>query len=215
MSMHTFSPNCWSSSWASQDLVRLFTPRVLMNAPKASCKMSAMQGMPSAMTLVPVRNTRVFRTALTALTEHCTLWRRITCYPSPRRWVALHTYLLYSVVTYTHHQNDTCVTLFSVAAVMLKPCTQRPAKFMSFSGRRFFGNAAGARGNHSYNLSFNDFQNLCIHFVFSSMYLCIYIATYLHLCYPWISIHPPSLSNDVLGGRDGTSWDIHLEAEIK
>jgi len=37
----------------------------------------------------------------------------------------------------------------------------------------FFGNAAGAPGNHSYYLSFNNFQNLCIQFVFSSMYLCI------------------------------------------
>jgi len=86
---------------------------------------------------------------------------------------------------------------------------------MSFSSRHFFGNAAGAPGNHSYNLSFNDFQNLCIQFVFSSMYLCIHIATYLHLCYPWISVHPLSLINVVLGGRDQTSWDMHLEAEIE
>jgi len=44
----------------------------------------------------------------------------------------------------------------------------------------FFRNAAGAPGNHSYYLSFNDFQNLCIQFLFSSRYLCIYIATYRH-----------------------------------
>ena len=81
----------------------------------------------SATTLVSIRNTRVFRTSLTALMEHCTLWRRITRYPSPRRWVALHTNLLYCLVTYTHHQNDTCVTLFVVAAVMLKLFTQRLA----------------------------------------------------------------------------------------
>jgi len=56
----------------------------------------------SSTTLVSVRNTRVFRTALTALREPHTLWRRITCYPSPRRWVASHTYLLYCVVTYMH-----------------------------------------------------------------------------------------------------------------
>ena len=57
----------------------------------------------SATTLVSVWITRVFRTALTALTEPQTLWRRITCYPSPRRWVtwsprrrvALHTHLHY------------------------------------------------------------------------------------------------------------------------
>jgi len=73
--------------------------------------------------------------ALTALTERRTLWGRITCYPSPRRWVALHTYLLYIVVTYTHHQNDMCVTLFPGAAVMLKPFTQRLEMYMPFSGR--------------------------------------------------------------------------------
>jgi hypothetical protein len=43
------------------------------------------------------------------------------------------------------------------------------------SGRNnnFFGNTAGAPGNHSYYLSFNDVYNSCIQFVFSSMYLCI------------------------------------------
>jgi len=49
----------------------------------------------SATTLVSVWNTRVFRTALTAQTEPLTLWRRITCYPSPRRRVALHSYMHY------------------------------------------------------------------------------------------------------------------------
>ena len=44
----------------------------------------------SATTGVSVWNTRVFRTALTALTEPSTLWRRITRYPSPRRRVAFH-----------------------------------------------------------------------------------------------------------------------------
>jgi len=75
------------------------------------------------------------------------------------------------------HQNDPCVTCFAVAAVMRKPFTQRLAMFIRFSGRRFFGNAAGAPGNHSYYLSFNDFQNLCIQFVLSSMYLC-YLSTH-------------------------------------
>jgi hypothetical protein len=40
----------------------------------------------------------------------------------------------------------------------------------------FFGNAAGAPGNHSYYVSFNNFYNACIQFVFSSMYLCIYVS---------------------------------------
>jgi len=74
--------------------------------------------------------------------------------------------LLYFAVTFTHHQQYTCVTLFAGATVMLKPFTQRLAML-----------------NYSYNLSFNDFQNLCIQFVFSSMYLCIYIDTYLQNVY--------------------------------
>ena len=49
--------------------------------------------------------------------------------------VALHMYLLYFVVSYTHHQNDTCVTLFAGAAVMLKPVTYCLAMFMSFSSQ--------------------------------------------------------------------------------
>jgi hypothetical protein len=49
----------------------------------------------SATTLFSVWNTWVFRTALTALTEPCTLWLRITRFPWPRRLVMLHTYLQY------------------------------------------------------------------------------------------------------------------------
>ena len=45
----------------------------------------------SATTLVSVWNTWEFRTALTALTEPRTVWRRITRYPSPWPMVALHT----------------------------------------------------------------------------------------------------------------------------
>jgi len=59
------------------------------------------------------------------------------------------------------------------------------------------------------------------------MCLCIYIATYLHtvyldwqhavivLRYPCITVPPPSLINDVLGGCDWASWELHLEAEIE
>jgi len=49
----------------------------------------------SATTLVSVWHTRVFRTALTALMEPRTLWRRIGRFPSHRRQVALHTNLHY------------------------------------------------------------------------------------------------------------------------
>ena len=93
----------------------------------------------SATTIVSVRITRVFRTALTALMEPCALWRRYTHCPSPRWCMAFHTYLLNFapgiLVIYTHHQNDTCVTLFAGGAVMLQLCTQRLAMFMPCSGR--------------------------------------------------------------------------------
>jgi len=39
-----------------------------------------------------------------------------------------------------------------------------------------FWNAAGAPGNHSYYLLFNNFQNSCMQFIFSSVYLFIDIA---------------------------------------
>ena len=118
--------------------------------------------------------------------------------------------LLYLVVTFTNRQKDTCVTLFAVAAVMMKPFTQCLAMF-----------------NHSYYLSFNDFQNLCIQFVFSSMYLCIYIATYLQMVYLDCQ-HAMIISNsrcgwrwqsselrDTLRGRDRASLDMELETEIE
>jgi len=123
--------------------------------------------------------------------------------------------LLYFVVTFTHHQKDTCVKLFTGAAVMLKPCTQCLAML-----------------NHSYYLSFNNFQNLCIQFVFSSMYLCIYIA---NMYSPSLSPPPlpqylrtPAIAHsrctwrpwsselrDALGGRDWVNSVIHCEAVIE
>jgi len=45
MSMLSFSANYWSRSWASQVLVQPWTPRQLMNAPKASYMTCAMHGM--------------------------------------------------------------------------------------------------------------------------------------------------------------------------
>jgi len=60
-------------------------------------------------------------------------------------------------------------------------CLGAPRITVEQSGKNniFFGNAAGAPGNHSYNLSFNNFLNTCIQFVFSSIYQFIYIATHL------------------------------------
>jgi len=66
----------------------------------------------SATTLVSVRNTRVFRTALTALTEPRTLWRRITRYLPPRRWgrIAYIATLLCGDV-YAPSEGHVCYTL--------------------------------------------------------------------------------------------------------
>jgi hypothetical protein len=62
----------------------------------------------------------------------------------------------------------------------LATCLEAPRITVEQSGKHnIFGNAAGVTGNHSYYLSFNDIYNSHIQFVFSSMYLCIYIATHL------------------------------------
>jgi len=59
------------------------------------------------------------------------------------------------------------------------------------------------------------------------MYLCIYIATYLHtvyldwqhtvivLRYPCISVHLPSLINHVVRCCHSVRWELHFEAEIE
>jgi len=43
--------------------------------------------------------------------------------------------------------------------------------WLSGNNNILFGNIAGVPGNHSYYISFNDFQNSCLQFVFSSIYL--------------------------------------------
>ena len=55
MSVLSFSPNCWSHSWASHDLVRPFPLRLLMNAPKLSSMTCAIHGMwvPKSGHLIP------------------------------------------------------------------------------------------------------------------------------------------------------------------
>jgi len=40
----------------------------------------------------------------------------------------------------------------------------------------FSGDAAGVPGDYRYYLSFNDYQNSCIQFVLSSMYLSDYVS---------------------------------------
>jgi len=140
------------------------------------------------------------------------------------------------VVTYTHHQNDTCVTLFAWAAVMLKPFQQRLA----------INDKPGSTSNHSH--VFSLYSHLCI---YVSMDLYSYPSTHaisglaavcriytprhpVPLRYPCISVQPPSLLEDILdrarlrftwrrrlselrdalGGRDRASLEMHLEAMI-
>jgi hypothetical protein len=53
----------------------------------------------------------------------------------------------------------------------------------------WFGNAAGASRNYSYYLSFIDFTNSSMQFVFSSMNVCIHIAFHLHTVYwNWLQL---------------------------
>ena len=198
-------------------------PRMM---PRVSIENSSGQNA-SAMTLIAVWNTRVFRTALTALTEPRTLWRRITRYTSPRRRVALHMYLLYFAVTYTHHHNDMCVTLFAGAAAMLKPFTQ----CLAIDDKP---GSTWERRRQSWERRQHVWEHLesqsCIQFVFSSMYLCIYIATHLHTLYlDWLRsaeyILPVTLSTsvtpliervwDALRDRYWVNSEMHLEAVIE
>jgi hypothetical protein len=45
VSIHSLPPNDWSCGWASRVSVRSFTPRLLMNGPKASCMSCALHGL--------------------------------------------------------------------------------------------------------------------------------------------------------------------------
>jgi len=82
----------------------------------------------SATTLVYVRNTRVSRTALMALTEPRTLWRGITRCPSPMRRVQV----------------------YWTDVVPGAPGSTSNHSRAVWENNFFFGNAAGAPGNHSY-----------------------------------------------------------------
>ena len=60
--------------------------------------------------------------------------RRVVYY-ARRSGVRLTLLCARNVVRYTHHQNDTYVTLFAGVAVMQWPFTQRLGMFMPFFGR--------------------------------------------------------------------------------
>jgi len=102
-----------------------------------------------------------------SLTKPHTLCQRITHFPSPRRRVRVYWTDVVAVRCTWEHLGARWITV------------ERSGKNI------IFGNAAGAPQNHSYYLSFNDYQNLFIQLVFSSMYLYINIATYLHVVYIW------------------------------
>jgi len=78
----------------------------------------------------------------------------------------------------------------------------------------FLGNAAGAPGNDSYYLSFNDFQNLCIQFVFSSIYLCICIAIYTQEIWTGSMLWLRAIRG-VPDYDDGVNSEIHSKAAIE
>jgi len=59
-------------------------------------------------------------TALTALIEHRTLWRRIKCEPSPRWWVVLHTYAAVAIIP--------CLLFLQRVALNITPWTLTQTK---------------------------------------------------------------------------------------
>jgi len=183
----------------------------------------------SATTLVSVWNTRVFSTALTALTEPGTLWRRITRYSSPRWRVALQSI---SKVDFSHWSER--MWSVNLDASISGVSDARRAFLPAF---RVTGSADDKPGS-TWERRRHVWEHLesqsCIQFVFSSMYLCIYvsmylciyIATLLHTLYlDWLQAVLESnlrcawkwrLSElrDILWGRDRVSLEMHLEAML-
>jgi len=152
----------------------------------------------------------------------------------------LHTYLLYCVVTYKHHQNNTCVTLFAVAAVMLKPFTQRLAMFNAWRCLclspaatslgmllvRLEIIATTYRSTIFKTYAFSLYSHLCIYVSISlpiytsvtpeSPYTCLRsLMTYLEAVIERVQIctwRPRSSElRDALGGRD----DANMKAVIE
>jgi len=92
-----------------------------------------------------------------------------------------------------------------------------------------FRRAAGASGNQSYYLLWNEFKNSCFQYAFPSLhlYLCSYTATHIyrvhleelqgmHQCnskciWRW----PSNDLGDALGGCDQVSFEMHMEAMIE
>jgi len=129
---------------------------------------------PSATTLVSVRTTRVFRTALTALTEPRTLWRRIRPYPSPSRRVALHSI---SKMCFSHwSERMWSVNLDASISGVSDP---RRAFLLAFRVTGRAGDKPGSAGDMSESTSnhshvFSLYSHLCI---YVSMYQYSYPST--------------------------------------
>ena len=181
----------------------------------------------SATTLASVGNTRVLRTALTALTEPRALWRRYTRYWLPRQWVALHCISK----MYVCHWKPPGVSerMWSVNLDASITGVSDPRRAF-LPACRVTGSADDKPGS-TWERQRHVWEHLesqsSIQFVFSSMYLCIHIATHLHtLCLDWLQVGLESNSRcawkwrsselrDILRGRDRASLEMHLEAVVE
>jgi len=180
----------------------------------------------SATTLVSVRNTRVFRTALMALMEPRTLWLRIPRYPSPGRRVALHSIskMYFSYLS----ERMWSVNLDASISGVSDP---RRAFLPAFRVTGSAGNMSGSTSNHSH--VFSLYSHLCI---YVSMYLYSYPSTHaisglaaggaweqfevrLKMMIEWTQRYTPRPWSrdfgDALGGGNRAYLEIHLEAVME
>jgi len=152
---------------------------------------------PSATTLLSVGNTRVIWTALTALTEARTFWRGTTRYPSPRRQVALHIlrkmYLSHLKPPGVSERMWSVNLDASISGVSDPRRAFLPAIRVTGSAGNKPGSADDKPGS-TWELRWQTWERRRhiwehlesqsrIQLVFSSMYLCIDIATHLHMVY--------------------------------
>ena len=80
------------------------------------------------------------------------------------------------------------------------------------------GNAAGAPGIHSYYVSCSNFENSCTQFVFSSMYLCIYVPILQPIYTGNISTGCRQCLRAIRGAHQDNRWvgsEMCLEAVIE
>jgi len=169
----------------------------------------------SATTLVSIRNTRLFRMALTALTEPRSLWRRTTCFPSPRRRVALHSI---SKMYFSHWKppgvSERMWRVNLDASISGEYQTLGGDSCHNWERRRQAWEHLGAPATCLGAPRVTVMYSVCI-LIYVSMYLYNYPSTHaisglaavcwiytphhpVHLHYPCISVQSPSLLEDVL-----------------